>query len=45
MQKDGAMLLVGKWLHEKHKNKLVEREVCVDTVGLKNANVKRRFSF
>ena len=43
MQKDGATLLVGAWYREKQQNKLVEWKVFVNTVRIKNADLKDKF--
>ena len=44
-QKDGAALLVGILKHNKHKDKLVERKVSMDTLGIKSAKLQDKFFF
>ena len=42
-QKDGAALLVGILKHNKYKDKLVERKVSMDTLGIKSAKLQDKF--
>ena len=45
IQKYGATLLVGAWQREKQQNELVELKAFVDTVRIKSADLKNKFSF
>ena len=45
VQKDGTTLLVGAWYREKQQNKFVEWKAFVDTEGIKNSDLKEKFSF